>query len=88
MDSCLGVDSKQVTDPLLVDQSMGESEQNKIPVRKSFNQISKLLIIGFCLCVDFERGLGLTLPDQGVVTLDRRFCQHMHQWVPLEYYRC
>ena len=88
MVSCLCFDSKQGTDPLLVDQCVGELEQKNLSVRKYFKQLAKPLIIGFCLCVDFERGLDLPLPDQGVVTLERRFCQHMQQLVSLEYYRC
>lgn len=64
--SCLFVDSGRSEDLLLINESVGESEQNDLPVRKSFTYIVKLSIIVSCHYVDSTRRKDSPLTDQSV----------------------
>lgn len=59
-------------DPLLVDQSMGELDQKNLSAREFLDQISKILIIGFFLWVDFKGKLDPPLPDKVLVVSEQK----------------
>lgn len=63
---CLCGHSEEGKDPQLTDGSMGQLEQEDLPIRKYFTRIDKLSIMGSCHCVESTRGKDPLLTDQSV----------------------
>lgn len=59
-----GVCSEREEGLLLSGHMLGETEQKDLPVRKDFTRLTNLLLMGYCLCLNFERGEDPPLIDQ------------------------